>query len=70
MGDLVGTRQHGETELRIADLPRDAKLLARARAAAESVLETDPDLKRPEHARLRAHLEAAWRERGMLAEIG
>jgi ATP-dependent DNA helicase RecG len=70
MGDLVGTRQHGDTELRIADLPHDAKLLERARAAAQTLLEADADLARPEHARLRAHLEGAWRERGMLAEIG
>jgi ATP-dependent DNA helicase RecG len=33
-GDVLGTRQHGELPLRVADLTRDAEILKEARAAA------------------------------------
>lgn len=52
-GDVLGTRQHGLPPLRIADLQRDAALLAEARGDARAVVEADPDLARAEHALLR-----------------
>ena len=36
-GELVGTRQHGQAQYRVAELPRDAELLERARRYAEAV---------------------------------
>ncbi len=48
-GELVGTRQHGETIYRIAELPRDAELLERARRYAEEVVADDPELASAEH---------------------
>jgi ATP-dependent DNA helicase RecG len=51
-GELVGTRQHGETIYRIAELPRDAELLERARRYAEEVVADDPELVSAEHALL------------------
>lgn len=48
-GELVGTRQHGETMYRIAELPRDAELLERARRYAEDVVAEDPELADPEN---------------------
>jgi len=48
-GELVGTRQHGETMYRIAELPRDAELLERARRYAEEVVADDPELADPEN---------------------
>ncbi|HKO28144.1 MAG TPA: ATP-dependent DNA helicase RecG [Solirubrobacteraceae bacterium] len=51
-GELVGTRQHGEAAYRIAELPRDAELLERARLFAEAVVAEDPELAAPEHALL------------------
>lgn len=51
-GELVGTRQHGETIYRIAELPRDAELLERARRYAEEVVADDPELASAEHALL------------------
>jgi ATP-dependent DNA helicase RecG len=51
-GELVGTRQHGETTYRIAELPRDAELLERARRYAEEVVADDPELVSAEHALL------------------
>jgi len=51
-GELVGTRQHGEASYRVAELPRDAELLERARRFAEQVVAGDPELVDPEHALL------------------
>jgi ATP-dependent DNA helicase RecG len=52
-GELVGTRQHGVAEFRVAELPRDAGLLERARIQAERIIAGDPALQAPEHALLR-----------------
>jgi ATP-dependent DNA helicase RecG len=51
-GELVGTRQSGMAQFRVAELPRDAELLERARARAERMDEEDPDLSAAEHALL------------------
>jgi ATP-dependent DNA helicase RecG len=51
-GELVGTRQHGIAEFRVAELPRDAELLERARLQAERIGEADRSLELPEHALL------------------
>jgi ATP-dependent DNA helicase RecG len=51
-GELVGTRQSGLAQFRVAELPRDAELLERARARAERIDDEDPDLEEPEHALL------------------
>ena len=42
-GEMLGQRQTGLAQLRVADLIRDADLLDEARAAAESMLETGPE---------------------------
>ena len=51
-GELVGTRQSGLAQFRVAELPRDAELLERARARARRIDDSDPDLDQPEHALL------------------
>ncbi|MEA2436235.1 MAG: ATP-dependent helicase RecG, partial [Thermoleophilaceae bacterium] len=53
-GDLLGTRQHGQALMRVAQLPQDQDLLERARERAEELLDRDPELDSPEHAFLRA----------------
>ena len=42
-GEVLGTRQTGEVQFRIADLIRDADLIPTAQAIADEVLETQPD---------------------------
>jgi ATP-dependent DNA helicase RecG len=42
-GELLGTRQTGLAQLRIADLMRDADLLGDVREAAQQLLETHPE---------------------------
>ena len=56
-GDVFGTRQHGVPEFAIADIDRDVELLAVARDAAFDVVDSDPELARGEHCRLRARLD-------------
>ncbi len=52
-GDLLGTAQSGLPELKIGNLRTDAHLMRRARAAAVSILESDPRLELPENQRFR-----------------
>ena len=59
-GEIVGTRQHGLAEFAVARLPRDAELLDRARAHAQGIVDTDPELRAPEHALLAHALGAAY----------
>jgi ATP-dependent DNA helicase RecG len=51
-GELVGTRQSGLAQFRVAELPRDAELLERARTRAQRIDDEDPELAAPEHALL------------------
>jgi ATP-dependent DNA helicase RecG len=50
MGNLFGEEQSGEATFRIADPVRDEALNIEARAAAERILERDPDLTAKENA--------------------
>jgi ATP-dependent DNA helicase RecG len=52
-GDVLGTRQHGLPEFRVARLPEDTELLVRARDRADEIVVSDPALAEPEHALLR-----------------
>jgi ATP-dependent DNA helicase RecG len=52
-GDVLGTRQHGLPEFKLARLPEDVELLVRARDRADEILVEDARLERPEHALLR-----------------
>ncbi len=61
-GELVGIRQSGLSHYRVARLPEDAALLARARARAEAIIACDGELEAPEHALLAAELADAFGE--------
>jgi ATP-dependent DNA helicase RecG len=52
-GDLMGTQQSGDLNLRIADLARDGQLVTLARDEAKKILAADATLIQPEHAGLR-----------------
>ena len=56
-GELVGTRQSGQRQFRVARLPEDGPLLELARARAETIVAADPQLESAEHALLAAELE-------------
>ena len=55
-GELLGTEQHGELRLQVADPFRDAVLLTQARQDAQEILSHDPRLVEPDHAGLRERL--------------
>jgi ATP-dependent DNA helicase RecG len=59
-GELVGTRQSGYGEFRVARLPDDEPLLERARERAREILAGDQDLTAPEHALLADALRARY----------
>lgn len=52
-GDLMGTKQSGVLDLKVADLVKDRVLLEDARAVARRILNDDPGLDRTEHKLLR-----------------
>jgi ATP-dependent DNA helicase RecG len=56
-GELIGLRQHGLTDLKLANLVRDVTILAAARRAALALLEKDPEIAKPAHAAIRSKLE-------------
>lgn len=62
-GELLGTRQHGMPELRVADLTRDLSLLEVARKEARRILADDPDLQHPDHRLLKLGLDRLYRHR-------
>ncbi|MCL4694753.1 MAG: ATP-dependent DNA helicase RecG [Candidatus Hydrogenedentes bacterium] len=51
-GEFQGLRQAGLSDLRVADLILDVRLLDAARRDAQAILEADPALSKPEHAHL------------------
>ena len=53
-GDLLGQRQSGSANIRVARFPDDTDLLTLARDMAREVLDADPGLERPAHAALKA----------------
>jgi ATP-dependent DNA helicase RecG len=59
-GDVLGTRQHGLPEFKVARLPDDVELLVRARDRADEIVIDDPRLQRPEHALLREAVVARF----------
>jgi ATP-dependent DNA helicase RecG len=52
-GEILGTRQHGIPEFRVAVLPDDDELLERAKRHADELVAGDPLLEQPENALLR-----------------
>lgn len=68
-GEFLGTRQHGKLpDLRLADLVRDVRWLARAREAALATVRADPGLRASP--RLVEAVRSRWGDRLELAGIG
>ena len=69
-GELMGTRQSGIPDFRVANILRDGRLLGDARGEAFVLVQKDPRLERPEHAVLREVLLWKWEGRLDLARTG
>jgi ATP-dependent DNA helicase RecG len=59
-GEMLGTRQSGLAQFKVARLPEDAELLERARMRARAILDEDPSLAEPEHVLLEEAVKAAY----------
>lgn len=68
-GNIEGTQQSGMLRFLLADLARDGQIIAAARDIAAQILEKDPALALPEHARLRQHLSAEGKEARVWSRI-
>lgn len=55
-GDIVGTRQSGLLDLKLASIVADAPLLNHARILAQQIVEQDPNLNKSGHQKLKNHL--------------
>ncbi|MCI9264844.1 MAG: ATP-dependent DNA helicase RecG [Oscillospiraceae bacterium] len=63
-GDFFGRRQHGLPTLQAADLAGDTRVLKEAQEAAGELLETDPDLRAPEHQTIKEKVRRLFAEDG------
>jgi ATP-dependent DNA helicase RecG len=68
-GELLGTRQHGWPEFRVANLVEDVELLMQARDDAAEITRDDPGLKKPLHAALKSELRRRFREKVAFIDI-
>ena len=55
-GDIMGTQQSGELDLKIADLSKDGQIVVLARDNARKILEEDPLLENPDYVLIREKL--------------
>ena len=62
-GDLLGTQQSGLLDLKIANLSKDAQLVALARDVAKGVLKEDPTIELPQHGFIRSRLQEMLKSR-------
>jgi len=69
-GELLGTRQSGLADFRLANLTRDARLLIEARREALAWLVKDPQLKSRESSGMREILKHRWGKRLQLGTVG
>jgi len=69
-GELVGTRQSGAPPMYLADLLRDASVVAEARRDALELFGRDPSLSAPSWSRLRELILKRWGEQLGLGKVG
>jgi ATP-dependent DNA helicase RecG len=69
-GELLGTKQHGLPPFRIANLLRDAEILAEARRDAHALVDADPKLADPAHARLKRMMLVRYGQALELGDVG
>ncbi|MBR0054116.1 MAG: ATP-dependent DNA helicase RecG [Bacteroidales bacterium] len=68
-GDLQGTQQSGILDFKIADIVKDEKLMAYTRNLAKQLLESDPNLSKPENQSISEHLQLLMKREKFLGMI-
>ncbi|MEI7481813.1 MAG: ATP-dependent DNA helicase RecG [Elusimicrobiota bacterium] len=68
-GEVLGVRQHGDMEFRMADLARDSDILKQAIEDRDALLAEDPDLLKPENAGLRYNLLKLYQQKWNLIDL-
>ena len=51
-GDLMGTQQSGELDLKISDLRKDGAIVTMAREAARKLINEDPEFQKEQNIRI------------------
>ncbi|HSE51006.1 MAG TPA: ATP-dependent DNA helicase RecG [Gemmatimonadales bacterium] len=69
-GDLLGQRQSGDADIRVARFPDDNDLLTVAREMAHDILAEDPGLERPQHAPLKSRALLRYPRAEALFRVG
>ena len=69
-GDLLGQRQSGDADIRVARFPDDNDLLLVAREMAQGVLAQDPGLERAQHAPLKSRALVRYPRAEALFRVG
>ena len=69
-GDLLGQRQSGDADIRVARFPDDTDLLTVAREMARDILAEDPGLERAQHAPLKARALLRYPRAEALFRVG
>jgi len=68
-GEILGVRQHGDMDFKIADMSRDGEVLAQAIEDREAILTADPDLGARENRGLRKKLRDLYAARWNLIDL-
>jgi ATP-dependent DNA helicase RecG len=69
-GDLLGARQSGGVDFKVARFPDDTDLLTEARTLARAILDSDQTLDRREHRALRERVLARYPRGEALFRVG
>ena len=69
-GEILGAVQHGLPLFKVGHVLKDAGLIQTARQCAAELLHQDPELKRPEHALLKAALQKMYAPKWFLGSTG
>ncbi len=69
MGDVLGVRQHGDMDFKIADILRDSELLKKAIEDKDELLKNDPNLLKRENLPLRRKLLRLYQNKWNIIDL-